>query len=296
MPYAGSWNTRRGETVRSGRRFLVGIGWLAVLLLVLDLGATGDVWGQGCASLTGYEDFGQYNQSPNDVAVAGSYAYTADLYGLTVYDVSDPANPAKVGELLLPEEASGVAVSGSVAYVADGESGLQIIDVTDPSAPSRLGSYDTPGYAWDVALFGNVAYVADEASGLQIIDVSDPTAPSLIGSVATRRPALDVAVEPATGTVWLADGALLEGVDAGCSRGACFLCGQVRSRRAGRERPGQPRPRGPLVCAGSGAGCGARTRQPRASRRRILGAFRDRRHRPLAAAMPGSIRYALGGR
>ncbi len=41
----------------------------------------------------------------------------------------------------------GVAVSGTVAYVADDAAGLQIIDVSNPASPVRLGGYDTSEYA-----------------------------------------------------------------------------------------------------------------------------------------------------
>ena len=57
--------------------------------------------------------------------------------------------------------ASGVAVSGTYAYVADGASGLQVIDITNPQSPQIVGSVDTPGYASDVAVSGTHAYVAD---------------------------------------------------------------------------------------------------------------------------------------
>ncbi len=44
--------------------------------------------------------------------------------GLQVIDVSDPANPAILGFVDTPGGAAGVAVSGTVAYVADTSSGL----------------------------------------------------------------------------------------------------------------------------------------------------------------------------
>ena len=50
-----------------------------------------------------------------DVAVAGSYAYVADLdSGLWVIDVANPAAPVEVGAYDTPEYAWGVAVAGSV--------------------------------------------------------------------------------------------------------------------------------------------------------------------------------------
>ena len=42
----------------------------------------------------------------------------------------------------------GVAVSGSYAYVAYGDSGLRIIDVSNPTTLARLSFYDTPGKVW----------------------------------------------------------------------------------------------------------------------------------------------------
>jgi hypothetical protein len=85
------------------------------------------------------------------VAVSGHYAYVADGgAGLQVIDVSDPANPRRVGGYDTPGYAGGVAVSGHYAYVADGDAGLQVIDVSDPANPRRVGGYDTPGgpMAW----------------------------------------------------------------------------------------------------------------------------------------------------
>jgi hypothetical protein len=74
----------------------------------------------------------------------------ADGYagGLQVIDVSDPANPQRVGGYDTSGEAQGVAVSGHYAYVADGYAGgLQVIDVSDPANPQRVGGYDTSGEA-----------------------------------------------------------------------------------------------------------------------------------------------------
>src|SRR4051794_40345987 len=77
---------------------------------------------------------------------------------------------------------SGGAVSGSCAYVADGNSGLQVIDVSNPASPQRVGGYDTSGTAYGVTVSGNCAYVADFDSGLRVIDVSDPAHPQQVGS------------------------------------------------------------------------------------------------------------------
>ncbi|MCX6679553.1 MAG: hypothetical protein NTX42_04190 [Methanothrix sp.] len=100
----------------------------------------------------------------------------------------------KVGSYNTPGFATGVALSGSYAYVADCDSGLKIIDVSNPTSPLLKGSYDTPGYAYGVALSGSYAYVADGDSGLQIIDVSNPASPLLKGSYDTPGYAYGVAL------------------------------------------------------------------------------------------------------
>jgi hypothetical protein len=101
---------------------------------------------------------------------------------LQVIDVSNPANRQRVGGCDTSGDASGVAVSGNYAYVADDVAGLQVIDVSNPASPQRVGGYDTSGNAFHVAVSGNYAYVADgTAGGLQVIDVSNPASPQRVG-------------------------------------------------------------------------------------------------------------------
>jgi len=125
-----------------------------------------------------------------DVAVAGDYAYLAisdadypyEGSSLLVIDISDPTSPSIVGTVNTPNDCFAVAVAGSYAYVADGESGLQVIDISNPTVPVIVGSVNTPGSAREVAVAGSYAYVADGWSGLQVIDISDLQSPSIAGS------------------------------------------------------------------------------------------------------------------
>jgi len=167
-------------------------GFLTASVIVFC--ATVRVWGQGCPSLLGYDNLGGYNQYPADVVVAGSYALTADMYGLTIYDVRNPADPTKAGELFLPTEGAAIAVSGNTAFVADWSAGLQIIDIGDASRPRLVTGFQVPGDAQDVWIAGGVAYVAAGWGGLQIVDISDPTQPEVLGSYTTSGSAADVTV------------------------------------------------------------------------------------------------------
>jgi hypothetical protein len=113
---------------------------------------------------------------------------------LQVIDVSNPANPQRVGGYKTSGEAYGVTLSGNYAYVADGTNGLQVINLSNPANPQRVGGYDTSGYARAVAMSGNYAYVADSTSGLQVIDVSNPANPQRVGGYDTSGEAYDVAL------------------------------------------------------------------------------------------------------
>ncbi|MFN3929222.1 MAG: carboxypeptidase regulatory-like domain-containing protein, partial [Thermoflexus sp.] len=113
---------------------------------------------------------GQIGGAVKAVAVRGGYAYIGVGPRLVILDISNPAQPAVIGQTaVLPGVVADVAVAGSYAYVADREGGLRIVDVSDPAAPREVGFYDTPGYAGDVAVVGSYAYVADGEGGLVIL-------------------------------------------------------------------------------------------------------------------------------
>lgn len=105
-----------------------------------------------------------------------------------------PYEPATMDLTSYGENAQEVFTSGTLAYVADFESGLRIFDITIPVAPVMIGSYSGISQARDVFVSGNFAYLAAGSNGLYLIDVSSPTAPALKGSVSTLGPAYGVAV------------------------------------------------------------------------------------------------------
>ncbi len=97
---------------------------------------------------------GHSRGSARGIQVTGNYAYVADGDGgLQVIDVSNPANPVRVGGYDTSGSALGVHVVGNYAYVADYGAGLQVIDVSNPANPvplhDNLGEdyRDNPGEA-----------------------------------------------------------------------------------------------------------------------------------------------------
>lgn len=97
-----------------------------------------------------------------------------------IVDVSDPANPTRVGayrdtSLMM----RGLAVSGRYAYVGSDQQ-LLIFDVAAPDHPTLAGSYDHPGSV--VAVAGSHVYVSEYSEGLTIFDISTPTVMVPVGA------------------------------------------------------------------------------------------------------------------
>ena len=87
-------------------------------------------------------------QSPEDVCIVADVAVVADgIGGLKLIGIENPEQPIKMGAVVTPANALGVAVQGQIAYVAVGEQGLQVVDASDPYQRYRLTvAGKPPGY------------------------------------------------------------------------------------------------------------------------------------------------------
>ena len=122
--------------------------------------------------------------SVSDVVVVGDYAYLANsTTGLDVIDISNPANPTKVGNYANAIDYElGVEIGGNYAYVLTDES-IDIVSISDPSSPQYVTKISITD-ASDIQVVGNYLYVGDKTGDtFQIYDVSQPDAPSLKSSV-----------------------------------------------------------------------------------------------------------------
>lgn len=137
---------------------------------------------------------GHLGGAMNVVSVQEEYAYLGMGPELAILDISNPAQPARVGYILLPQEVQDVEIRGHVAYIAAGESGLRVVDVSVPTKPVEIGFYETPDHISGLAVVDNRVYLAG-GEGLRILDVSEPTAPVELGFCAiTQVVSTDVVV------------------------------------------------------------------------------------------------------
>ncbi len=136
----------------------------------------------------------------NDIVVVGNLAYAVtdsannDFH---IIDVTNPDNPVEIGQLDLPLNANGRAVTilGQYAYVVSTSQGddFHVINVSDPTDPEIVNSLPLPTIlptsVNDVAIKGNYAYVVanrtTDAADRQffVIDITDPTQPSFVNEL-----------------------------------------------------------------------------------------------------------------
>jgi hypothetical protein len=147
---------------------------------------------------------------------------------LVVCDVRNPRRPVRAGRADLDGFGDGVALRGSLCFVATGHHsrvsgggrpaegqpaygtghGLEIFDISRPAEPRFLSRVKMPARyrifmdMWGVKVSGRYAFVHDTYNGMFVVDVSDPARPKFAGH---RRlpdvPAKGEGYIPAEGTV-----------------------------------------------------------------------------------------------
>ena len=117
-----------------------------------------------------------------DIAVNGSYAYVSPgvncnpyrCLGLWIYDISDPANPQKLTELLVGDQRP-LYVTGDRLYV-----GGCVFDISNPAAPIELGCPLSGFVGHGFQFIEDTQYISYN-QWLIINDFSQPLTPTLIG-------------------------------------------------------------------------------------------------------------------
>lgn len=158
-----------------------------LILSCLLLTPAGDAASGTNPPLSYVEDF--HTTAYKDPAVTTAiWDTTAGRLSLT------PFPPLSLGNRHDAGYGTGVAVSGSVAYVTTSSAGLMVFDVSDPEDPVFLAQRDVDGTARSVALAGVIALVAAEQGGLLLLDVSNPASPEPLEWINASDEVMDVCV------------------------------------------------------------------------------------------------------
>jgi hypothetical protein len=134
----------------------------------------------------------------------GQHLYVSALTGVSIYDVSDPRAPLRVGRLELPNaQNEDVDVGSGILLVSDDPIGgrgiLHVIDVRDPTAPRLLSTYSTRvrfdssrgGIGHTATCIQQCQYVwlAGSPAGIEVVDLRDPARPRRAGRFRARAAA-----------------------------------------------------------------------------------------------------------
>jgi hypothetical protein len=157
----------------------------------------------------------------------GKHLYVSSLTGVSVFDISQPQAPVRVGRLDLPNaQNEDVDVGSGILLVSDdpygGRGVLHVIDVRDPAHPRELSTYTTwvPGIFSSLPRRGGIghtatciqrcryAWLAGSPAGIEVVDLRDPAHPRRAGRFAANPAAgifgtHDVQVD-SSGLAWIA--------------------------------------------------------------------------------------------
>jgi hypothetical protein len=117
-------------------------------------------------------------QAPGLVArsiLVGNRLYISSGY-IETFDISDPANPVKLGSLFA--RAPAIDVVDTLVYTLYRDS-FKVFNFADPANPQMLGACRDSGY--DLSVCSGYAYVGD-GGGLYVLDVTDPAAPHRVAN------------------------------------------------------------------------------------------------------------------
>jgi len=111
----------------------------------------------------------QQNLVANTIEVVGDYAYTTSSNsGLSILNVTNPANPVLFGGVLGLGVGNAVSVSGDIAYVANEFGYIEAYDVSNKISPVLIGISQISGTVLDVFATEDYVYAVN-GFGLAIV-------------------------------------------------------------------------------------------------------------------------------
>ena len=110
-----------------------------------------------------------------------NYLVAAGYPSLSVYDISNPSQPALTDSFVTLGGPASLVVLGNYAIFPSGINDIHVVDLSDPYNLEQVGFATFGGGVGLLALKDSVVYATAYRSGVRIIDFSDPTQPELVG-------------------------------------------------------------------------------------------------------------------
>lgn len=117
--------------------------------------------------------------------LSGGKLYALEGGGLSVFDISDPVNPKRVGHVGGMGNVRQLRVNGGTAFVSSRQCGLWAVDVSDDKSPRIISNFDGVEMATGLDVAGDVAFLGHRVFGIQCVDVSDPAEMRHLSSLRT---------------------------------------------------------------------------------------------------------------
>ena len=120
---------------------------------------------------------------PGSIIVQSNQVYVAQYdSGVSIFDVSDPIVPQKLGSFNLPlgVNVAYLAIQDSILVLATLNGGLRFVNVARPSQPQEVSLIQ--GFASGVVIGNNLVYTVIDTS-FKVYSLEYPNSPSLIGQL-----------------------------------------------------------------------------------------------------------------
>lgn len=154
-------------------------------------GVRGNEKGDGFALRHDSEKYGEFlpvrrvegSLPTSDVTLHGNWLYAVGYDNITIYDISEPAQPKEVSRLSGIGEGRQVAFYKEHLYVTARTGGMYVVDVSQPPFPRLRAHYDTMELATGICCVDDVAYISQRQFGTEMVDISNPAEPRHLGFV-----------------------------------------------------------------------------------------------------------------
>jgi hypothetical protein len=136
------------------------------------------------------------------IEISGRNLYALEDRGLSVFDISDPRNPKRLGHVGGMGNVRQLRVSGTTAFLSSRQCGLWAVDVSDDRNPRIVSNFDGVEMATGLDVAGDVAFLGHRVFGIQCVDISDPARMKHLSSLRTDE---SQSVHYRNGLLWSGD-------------------------------------------------------------------------------------------